>query len=92
MWSPAQQSGQVSPMDRITSSNATIQASGVAPGNWFPPRFLARPVPGVRICAIAPVPMVLAFGDRLLLHQHAEGPTLKGSISWANYRGGKPAL
>ena len=88
MWSPAQQSGQVSPMDRITSSNAPIQASGVAPGNWFPPRFLARPVPGVRICAIAPVPMVVTFGDRLLFYQHAEGPAFEGSIGGATYRGG----
>ena len=35
MWSPDQQSGQVSPIDRMTSSSAAIQASGVAPGNGF---------------------------------------------------------
>src|SRR4029453_15440408 len=35
MWSPDQQSGQESPIERITSSKAAIQASGVAPGYGF---------------------------------------------------------
>lgn len=35
MWSPAQQSGQEAPIDRMISSSAATQASGVAPGNGF---------------------------------------------------------
>jgi hypothetical protein len=46
-----------------------------------PPSLFTGPVPSVRIGAVASVTMILAFGDRLLLDQHAQGPALKRSIS-----------
>ena len=74
MWSPRQQSGQESPIDRMISSRAVIQASGVAPGNGFRQASSRARFQASGIRAVSSVPVMLAFGDCLLLDQYAKSP------------------
>jgi hypothetical protein len=66
-----QQSGQVSPIDRTTSSNAEIQASGVVPGNGFRHACSRARFHASGSERVASVSVMLAFSDGLLLDQHA---------------------
>ena len=87
-----QQSGQASPIPRITSSRAARQASGVTPGNGFRhassrARFQASGSARSRAMAV-----VLAFHDRALLDQGSERPALQRAVRGAGGVEGQLAL
>ena len=50
------------------------------PGEWVPPSLFPCPVPCVGIRSVAPVTVMLAFGNGTLLDQHAEGPAFQRPI------------
>jgi hypothetical protein len=79
-------------MSRITSSNAAMQISGVAPANGFRPGLLARSIPCVGVSAVHAMAVVRAFHDRALLDQRAEGPALQRAIRGAGDLQGQLAL
>ena len=67
-------------MERMISSRAMIQVSGVGAREGVPPRFFTGSVPGIGIGVVPPVAVVLTFRDRLLLNQDAKGPAFKCAI------------
>ena len=78
---PAIRAGIADPAHHLVDRGQTGGRRG--PGKWVPPRFLARPVPGVGVDPIAVVAVVRALGDSALLGQSAERPALQGTVSGA---------
>jgi hypothetical protein len=87
---PAIRAGIADPAHHLVDRGQTGGRRG--PGKWAPPRFLARPVPGVGVGPIAVVAVVRALGDSALLDQRAERPALQGAVRRAGGVQGQLAL